>query len=123
MRFMTMVKSKESSSWPPAALMQAIDELGKEANKAGVLVTTGGLMPTAHGATLRLSADGNIAVTDGPFAESKEVVGGYAVYEVKDKAEAVEWCRRFIDLHRVHWKGWEGEIELRQIMEWPSHTA
>ena len=119
MRFMTMVKSKENSGWPPPALMQAIDELGQEATKAGVLVETGGLLPSDRGASLRLSADGDIAVTDGPFAETKEVVGGFAVYEVKDKAEAIEWCRRFIDLHRVHWQGWEGEIELRQIMDAP----
>lgn len=119
MRFMTMVKAKEGSGWPPPALMQAIADLGVEATKAGVLVETGGLLPSSQGATLRLSADGDVTVTDGPFAESKEVVGGYAVYEVKSKEEAVEWCRRFLDVHRIHWKGWEGEIEMRQIMEQP----
>jgi hypothetical protein len=50
-------------------------------------------------------------VTDGPFTEAKEVIGGYAVYAVKSKEEALEWARRFMALHQEHWKGWEGEVE------------
>ena len=55
-------------------------------------------------------------VTDGPFAESKELVGGYAVYELPTKAEALEWATRFANLHTEHWPEWEGDIELRPIM-------
>src|SRR6476619_4713622 len=82
MRFMIMVKSAESASPPPMALMAAIAKLGEEATRAGVMVETGGLLPSAMGARVRLSA-GKLVVTDGPFAETKELIGGYAVYDVK----------------------------------------
>lgn len=113
MRFMTMVRSKEGSGWPPKELMDGIIALGQAAGSE--LVATGGLYGTGNGALIALRK-GEITVTDGPFAESKEVVGGYAVYEVKSKAAAIEWCRRFLELHKKHWKGWEGEVELREIM-------
>jgi hypothetical protein len=118
MRFMTMVKAPEKSPLgpPPKALMEAIGKLGEEAAKAGVMVEMGGLLPTAMGARLRLSG-GKLTVTDGPFSEAKEVIGGYAVYSVKTKQEAIEWATRFMNLHKQHWPGWEGETELRQIME------
>jgi|ERR1700674_326366 hypothetical protein len=116
MRFMTMVKSSEASGPPPKALMDAIAKLGEEGVKAGVMVETGGLLPTAMGARVRLSG-GKVTVTDGPFSEAKEVIGGYAVYDVKSKQEAVEWTRRFMQLHKEHWKGWEGESEIRQIFD------
>ncbi len=73
-------------------------------------------MPTALGARARL-AGGKISVTDGPFSEAKEVIGGFAIYEVPSKAEALEWTRRFLQLHIEHWKGWEGEVELRQMFD------
>lgn len=98
--------------------MEAIGKLGEEAAKAGVMVEMGGLLPTALGARLRVSG-GKLTVTDGPFSEAKEVIGGYAVYSVKTKDEAVEWARRFMNLHKQHWPGWEGETELRQLMEMP----
>ena len=75
---------------PPPALMQAIAAIGGEATQAGVLVDTGGLLPTAAGALVRVSG-GKITVTDGPFAEGKEVIGGYAAYEVASKEEAIRW--------------------------------
>jgi len=96
--------------------MEAIGKLGEEAAKAGVMVEMGGLLPTAMGARLRL-AGGKLTVTDGPFSEAKEVIGGYAVYSVKTKAEAVAWATRFMNLHEQLWPGWEGETELRQLME------
>lgn len=116
MRFMTLVKSAETSAPPPQALMDAIGKLGAEAAGKGVMVEMGGLLPTAMGARVRL-AGGRLTVTDGPFTEAKEVIGGYAVYAVKSKEEALEWTRRFIALHQEHWKGWEGEVELRQLFD------
>src|SRR5262245_50681683 len=114
MRFMVMVKSAENAGPPPMALMDGIMKLGEEAARAGVMVETGGLLPSAMGARVRLSA-GKLIVTDGPFAETKEVVGGYAVYDLKSKQEAIEWTSRFMQLHKDHWPGWEGESEIRQI--------
>jgi hypothetical protein len=116
MRFMTMVKSSETSGPPPKALMDAIAKLGEEGAKAGVMVEVGGLLPSVKGALVRVSG-GKLTVTDGPFTEAKELVGGYAVYEVKSKDEAIEWTRRFMELHREHWKGWEGETEIRQMFD------
>jgi hypothetical protein len=116
MRFMTIVKSSEASGPPPKALIDAIAQLGAEGAKAGVMVETGGLLPSAMGARVRLSG-GKLTVTDGPFTEAKEVIGGYAVFEVKSKQEAVEWTRRFMQVHKEHWKGWEGETEIRQIFD------
>jgi hypothetical protein len=118
MRFMTLVKSAESSVPPPQALMDAIGKLGAEAAGKGVMVEMGGLLPTAMGARVRL-AGGRLTVTDGPFTEAKEVIGGYAVYAVKSREEALEWTRRFMALHQEHWKGWEGEVELRQLYDPP----
>jgi hypothetical protein len=100
------------------ALMAAIAKLGEEATRAGAMVQTGGLLPSAMGARVRLSA-GKLTVTDGPFAETKELIGGYAVYDVKSKQEAIEWTSRFMQLHKDHWPGWEGESEIRQIFEPP----
>ena len=118
MRFMIMVKSAESAAPPPMTLMAAIAKLGEEAVRAGAMVEMGGLLPSATGARVRLSG-GKLMVTDGPFAESKEVIGGFAVYDVKSKQEAIEWTSRFMQLHKDHWPGWEGESEIRQIFDAP----
>jgi hypothetical protein len=118
MRFMTIVKSAENAGPPPQALMDAIAKLGEEAARAGTLVEMGGLFPTAMGVRVRLSK-GQLTVTDGPFTEAKEVVGGYAVHELKSKDEAIEAAMRFMELHKKHWPGWEGETEVRQIFEAP----
>jgi hypothetical protein len=119
MRFMTMVKSDESqpAGPPPPALFAAVAQLGEEAKAAGVFVETGGLLPSAvNGARIKVS-HGQIAATDGPFTEAKEVIGGYAVYDVKSKEEVMQWAMRFAELHRDLWPGWDGEIEVRQMMD------
>jgi hypothetical protein len=119
MRFMTMVKSTEKSGPPPQALMQAIARLGEEGFRSGVLVQVGGLLPTSSAARVRV-ADGQLTVTDGPFSEAREVIGGFAVYEVGSREEAIAKTKAFMELHRKYWPGWEGETEIRQIMEQPS---
>jgi len=114
MQFMMIVKSAERSGRPPQALMDAIDKLGQEAVKAGTMVASGGLAPTAMSTRIRLS-QGQVTKIDGPFTEAKEVIGGYAVFELKSKEEAIEGALRFMELHKKHWPGWEGETEIRQI--------
>src|SRR5437868_1780944 len=112
MKFMTIVKGPEADmSTVPPALFEAIDKLGAEASSKGVMVSMGGLMPTAAGARSKISK-GRIVVTDGPFTETKEIIGGFAIYEVASKAEAMEWTRRFLQLHIDNWPGWEGEVEV-----------
>lgn len=114
MRFMTLVKSAEQAGPPPKGLMDAIAMLGAEATRAGTLIATGGLAPSAMGARVRL-AGGRLTTIDGPFSETKEVVGGYAIYEVTSKDEAIAAARRFLELHQQYWPGWEGEVEIRQV--------
>ncbi len=114
MRFMMIVKSSESSGRPPKELIDAIDKLGQEANKAGTMVASGGLAPTAVSTRIRLSR-GQLTKIDGPFTEAKEVIGGYAIFDLKSKEEAIEGAQRFMELHKKHWPGWEGETEIRQI--------
>lgn len=118
MKFMTMVKTREGQGMPPQELFEGIAALGEEATAAGVMVDMGGLMPTASGAEVSLR-NGQIEITDGPFAEGKEVVGGFAVYETETKAEALEWVRKFLDLHVKHWPGIDMVVEVRQYMEAP----
>jgi len=113
MRFMMIVKSVEKSGPPPKALMDAVAKLAEEATKAGEMIESGGLASTATGVRVRLSG-GNVTVTDGPFTEAKEVFGGYAVFELKTKQEAIEGAVRFMELHKQYWPGWEGETEIRQ---------
>ena len=114
MRFMTLVKSAENSGPPPPALMEAIAKLSEDASKGGTMLEAGGLAPTAMSNRVRL-AKGKVTVIDGPFAETREVVGGYAVFEVNSKQEMIDATVQFMELHREHWPGWEGETEIRQV--------
>src|SRR2546426_6446048 len=108
MRFMMIVKHAEKQGPPPKQLMDAIAKLAEEEAKAGTMLGSGGLGPTALGARVRLSG-GKVTVTDGPFSEAKEVVGGYAQFELKSKEEAVESAVRFMGPHKKNWPGWGGE--------------
>jgi len=115
MRYMFIVKGPESlaaSGPPPAALIEAIEKLGEEAAKAGKMVSFGGLHPTSSGVRMRIT-NGKIVTTDGPFTEAKEVIGGFSIFNLASKEEALEEARKFTELHRVHWPNWEGEIEIR----------
>lgn len=117
MRFMMLVKHADNLKpvAPPKKLMDELSRLSEEAVKAGRMVSNGGLAPTAQSARVRL-AGGKVTVIDGPFAEGKEVVGGFAILEFTSKEEAMEGAVQFMDLHRQHWPGWEGETEVRQIL-------
>ncbi len=115
MRFMMLVKSAESKGAPPKGFMEEMEKLGEEAIKAGTMVVSGGLAPTAASTRVRLSK-GQITPIDGPFTEAKEVVGGFAILEVQSKKEALESAKRFMELHKKHWPGWEGETEVRQVL-------
>jgi hypothetical protein len=79
------------------------------------MIGVGGLGPTAQGARVRLSG-GQVTVIDGPFTEAKEIIGGYAQFELNSKQEAIESAVRFMELHNKHWPGWEGETEVRPMM-------
>jgi hypothetical protein len=118
MRHLVMVKYSENGTPPPQALLDALARNRQEARQAGALVEVGGLFPSALGARIRLTG-GGLTLTDGPFTETKELVGGYAVYEVKSKQVAIEWTYRFMRLFAEHWPAGECEAEIRQIFESP----
>ena len=116
---MIIVKGSENlaaSGPPPAALMEAIEKLTEETAKKGTMLSFGGLKPTASGVRMRLT-DGKIVTTDGPFIESKEVIGGFSIHNFASKEEAVAETRKFMELHRLYWPGWQGEVEIRQMYE------
>lgn len=112
MRYMVLLKGKRLDN-PPAELMAAIASLGEEATKAGALLDTAGLAPSADGARVHLAA-GEMGVTDGPFAEAKEMIS-YALYQVRSKEEAVEWTSRFMKLHRDLWPEWDGDADVLRV--------
>ena len=118
MRFMNLIKSAESADSPPKALLDAIAKFGAEATATGWLVSAGGLFPSAMGARVRLST-GEVTISDGPFTESKELIGAYAIYKVASKQEAVERASQFLQLYKEHWPVWEGEVEVRQMFDSP----
>ena len=115
MRFMMLVKHAERCDPPPKEFLDAMAKLSEEAVKAGTMVANGGLAPTAASTRVRLSR-GQLTTIDGPFTEAKEVVGGFAIFELKSKEEAIEGALEFMGLHKKHWPGWEGELEIRQIV-------
>ena len=110
MRFMFIVKSSHSTP-PTPELMEAMHKLADREIKAGRMLENGGLMPVATGAQVRI-ADGKLSVIDGPFVEAKEVVGGYAIFELRDKEEAVAMAKEFMQLHLDFMPGWEGTCEV-----------
>ncbi|HWW29835.1 MAG TPA: YciI family protein [Steroidobacteraceae bacterium] len=117
MKFMFIVKSAHSAA-PSPKLLEEMHKLADREIKAGRMLDNGGLMPIAMGAQVRI-ADGRLSVLDGPFAETKEVIGGYAVFELKSKEEAVASAVEFMQLHKDHLPGWEGTCEVRAFAPRP----
>ncbi len=119
MRFLAMIRSNPSTmgGMPPQSLMDAMARLVQEGFESGTLVDTGGLQ--FQGARVRLK-QGKVSVTDGPYAEAKEIIGGYAIMEYPTQEEAVAATVRFMELHRDHWPGWEGESEIRPMESVPA---
>lgn len=118
MKYLTFIRSSEShrESPPPPALIEAMGKFVETSREHGTLVDTGGLLPSSEGARVRL-ANGRITVTDGPFVESKEVIGGWAIVDVESKADAIRIATEFMELHRKHWPGFQGESEVRAMFE------
>jgi hypothetical protein len=118
MKYLTFIRHSESyrESGPPQALMEAMRGFVEQSLKDGTLVDTGGLLPSKDGARVRL-AKGKITVTDGPFTETKEVIGGWAILKVDSRAEAVRIATEFMELHRKYWPEFEGESEVRPMFD------
>jgi hypothetical protein len=118
MKYLTFIRHSESyrESAPPQALMEAMGRFVQQSLKDGTLVDTGGLLPSKDGARVRL-ARGKITVTDGPFTETKEVIGGWAILKVDSRAEAIRIATEFMELHRKYWPEFEGESEVRPMFD------
>ena len=114
MRFITLARSPETLGPPPKSFLEAMDKAKAAAVREGSLVATAGLAPSAAGARVRV-AGGKVIVTDGPFSEAKEVIGGYGMMEVASREEAVGAVKALLQLFIEHWPGWEGEVEVRQV--------
>jgi hypothetical protein len=111
MRFLGYTLANEDDLPTEEPSPQLYEEMGKfveEATKAGIVVATGGISPTSEGRKITL-ADGKFTIIDGPFAEAKEIVGGWCLMECRDLDEATEWSRRFLDVLG------EGEVRVRPV--------
>jgi len=114
MRFMILFKATkdpEAGVMPSQQLLAEMGKFNEELVKAGVLLAGEGLQPTSKGARVKFSGSKR-TVTDGPFAETKELIAGFWIWQVKSKAEAIEWAKRCPNPHPG-----ESEIEIRQIFE------
>ena len=112
MRFLSLIRVDENSGRVPGEqLMNDMGKLIEEMTRKGHLISTAGLRPSAEGVRIRLRG-GKLSTTDGPFAETKEVIGGYAILEAKSMQEAVELTKRFL---RIHGDEWDIECEVRQL--------
>lgn len=114
MRFLMMVKHAENLKKLPKELSDAIARISQESQNPPVILASGALAETASSSRIRI-ADGRLSVTDGPFTETKEVVGGFAILEFKSKEEAVQSAREYMELYRKYWPEWQGETEVRRI--------
>lgn len=110
MRFLSIYKTVERNTPPTTEEMAAMGKLIEEGMKAGWLLATEGCLPSALGSRVRRSGE-KISVTDGPFAETREVVGGFALLQANSRQEAIELARQFLKI------AGEGECELRQLYE------
>lgn len=120
MRFLSMIRINENSSKQPSEqLMADMGRLIQELTESGVLLDTAGLRPTSEGVRVKLQG-GKTSVIDGPFTETKEVIGGYAMLKADSMEEAIEVTRRFL---LVHGDGWDLDCEVRQLEEADCHTA
>ena len=118
MRFMAIVKATkdyEAGKPPKPELMAAMGKLAQEEQKLGIFEMGGGLLPSSQGHKVRMST-GRITVTDGPFAETKEVIGGFAILNYASHEQAIKGARRVLQIHAEHGVT-ELEIELRRMMD------
>ena len=113
MRFMSLITSTHTEP-PTPELIAEMNKLANREIEAGRMIDMGGLLPVAMGARVSI-AKGNLSVIDGPFVETKEVIGGYAIFEFKSKEEAVAAAVEFMQLHKDFMPGWEGTCEVRAL--------
>ena len=113
-RFMGFVRMEEGIGTPPQSLFEAMDAFIGERAANGTFVDGGGLYGTEDAVNFVVRR-GEVSRVDGPYAEAKEVVGGYSIIEARSPEEALAGARRVAEIHVQHWPGWEGSVEVRRI--------
>jgi hypothetical protein len=115
-KYLMLIKHEERyrNEAIPQGLMDAMGKFVEESFKDGSLVDTAGLQPSSQGSLIRVSR-GKAKVMDGPFTESKEIVGGYAIVEAATRERAMQIAKEFVDLHLEHWPGFDFECEIRPM--------
>ncbi|MET0931242.1 MAG: YciI family protein [Aeromicrobium sp.] len=116
MRFLTYIECDPAQGPPPAELFEALGAVGAETAGHGVVVDRGGLAPVDRSTHIRVGG-GSMKILDGPFAEAKEVIGGYAMYDVRSEDEVLEYARRFMQIHVDTWPEFEGTAVIRQVFD------
>ena len=118
MKFLMLIKHAEHyrDEPIPQPLMDAVGEFVGDAMKKGIIKETAGLTPTKEGFRVRLGGP-KLKFTDGPFTETKEMVGGFVLFEAASRDEAREFTRQFAELHRIHFPAFEGDCEVRPLEE------
>lgn len=114
MRYMFLTSGAETGAAPPQIMIDEIEKLTEREMAAGRMIARGGLLPTASGARIE-SRRGKLKLTDGPFTETKEVLGGFAIFEFATREEALAAAQSFMELHREHWPDWDGVCEVRPM--------
>jgi hypothetical protein len=124
MKYLLFIKHTEDyrGITPPQGLMDAMEKFVGEGMASGKVLDTAGLKPTSEARKVR-SQGGKLTVIDGPFTESKEIVGGYAMIDVKSDKEALDLATNFMELHRVHWPEFTGECEIRPLEDFDAPPA
>ena len=123
MRVMVIVKATKESEAEndpfemegATEMFEAMGKFNEELIEAGIMLAGDGLKPSKFGKRIHFSGASR-SVTDGPFAETKELVAGFWLWQVRSIEEAVEWASRFVTLHRDLWPGWEGDCEIRRVL-------
>ncbi len=115
MQYMFLTSGAEAGLVPPQRMIDEIETLTEREMAAGRMIARGGLMPTAMGGARMESRRGKLKLTDGPFTETKEVLGGFAIFEFATREEALASLESFMELHREHWPEWEGTCEMRPM--------
>lgn len=120
MRYMGLVIMDPNQGPPPQELVDAMDAHAAKNAADGIFLDGGGLGQGENRIGYQVRS-GQVSTTDGPFTEAKEIIGGYAILEYRDHAEAVEGARQMAEIHRQHWPTWEGRVEVHLIEGGPEH--
>lgn len=123
MQYMFLTSGVETGTVPPQRMIDEIEKLTKQEMAAGRMLARGGLLPTAMGSSRIESRRGKLKLTDGPFAETKEVLGGFAIFEFATREEAIAAAESFMELHSKYWPEWEGVCEMRPMFGFEASPA